>query len=371
MKRFQLLSAIMLCGCFQLLSAAGFSGKVNKTINWELRDSVLYITGIGAMPSYTTTSLARIPWTEDRIARAIARVEIGEGITEVGNYAFGCLTEVRDVRTESERYTNVSDNASIKYYKLRSVKLPSTLKKIGRNAFSKINIKAISLPEGLTEIGYGAFTNCDLRSVKLPSSLRKLGAETFTGCSNLQCVDVNDAAVGLGAGTFFDCDKLRVILHTSNLKSVEPSTFNATIFEQFPEAELLGMFRSDGLENYVRAYLSDSDFDSLTAERREAMRTHAIDEFYVQEAKNATVMFNLDDIALGGYDEEFGTVVLETVNHGSMLLNLTPEQYAAVAADWAAFREKLRPTFHPANGRVELQFVSLPIDGQTVIGSLL
>ncbi|MDE6144731.1 MAG: leucine-rich repeat domain-containing protein, partial [Muribaculaceae bacterium] len=135
--------------------------------------------------SYTTTSMARIPWTEDKIARAIVRIEIGEGITEVGNYAFGCLTEVRDTRTESERYTNESDNASIKYYKLRSIKLPSTLKKIGRNAFSKINIKAISLPEGLTEIGYGAFTNCDLRSIKLPSSLRKLGAETFTGCSNL------------------------------------------------------------------------------------------------------------------------------------------------------------------------------------------
>lgn len=374
MKKLKLLSVIMICGCLQMAGAATFSGKVNKNIVWELRDSVLYVSGTGAIPSYTTTSMARIPWTEDKIARAIVRIEIGEGITEVGNYAFGCLTEVRDTRTESERYTNESDNASIKYYKLRSIKLPSTLKKIGRNAFSKINIKAISLPEGLTEIGYGAFTNCDLRSIKLPSSLRKLGAETFTGCSNLQCVDINDAEIGLGAGVFFDCDKLRMILHTSNLKSVQPSTFNATIFAQFLEAELLDMFRTDGIEDYIATYMAGAASASngdLTDEETAEMRTRAIDEFYVKEAKNATVQFNLDDISLGVYDADAGTVTLESVNHGSMLFKLSPEQYEELQSGWVDYREKLRPTFHPANGRVKLQFITLALDGRTIVGSLL
>ena len=77
--------------CIFSAAAASRSGKVNKNISWELTDSVLYIRGEGAMPSYTPTSLSRIPWLDDQIACQIASIVIEEGITEVGNYAFGFL----------------------------------------------------------------------------------------------------------------------------------------------------------------------------------------------------------------------------------------------------------------------------------------
>lgn len=356
--------------CVLSLVASNPHGTVNKNIIWELRDSVLYVTGTGAIPSYTTTSRRSIPWSDPKIADQIARVEISEGITAIGDFAFGFISHDVDTQEELDKYRIVGDNSVDKHYKLRNISLPSTLKKIGRNAFSRINIKAIDFPEGLQEIGYGAFSNSDLRSVCLPAGLRKLGAEAFAGCDNLQCVDINGAAVGLGAGVFFDCNKLRMILHPTHVKSIAPSAFNATLFYQFPEAELLSMFRSDGLENYVASYLGGSNVaESASPEVVAARRQAAIDEFYVNEAKNATVMFNLDDIRLGTFNPDASTTILSAVNHGDILLSLTPGQYETLAADWARLREAIRPTFRPANGRVELQFVTVPVGEVEIIGS--
>ena len=277
-------------------TAESVSGKLNNRIAWELKDSTLYVRGTGAMPSYTPTSLQSIPWTEEKMAGLLARVVIEEGITEIGNYAFGYLGEV----TNSIHAKNFDLNStSIKYPNLRHVSLPSSLKRIGRNAFSKINIKAIDLPEGLVEIGFGAFSNTDLRAVTLPAGLKKLGGETFSGCPNLQAVDLNDAAIDLSAGLFFDCFKLRMILHTLRVKSIKPSTFNATIFAQFSPEELLDMFHTDGLENYLKINMEGQIPADATEETIANIRQMICDEFYVKEAKNATTMFNLDDLRPG------------------------------------------------------------------------
>lgn len=372
MSKLRFLILALFALCIPVIHAGNPHGKLNKNITWELRDSVLYITGTGAMPSYTTTSRRSIPWSDRRIAGQIARVEVGEGITSIGDFTFGFVSADVETQAELDKYKVVGDDVAGKEIKLRGISLPSTLKKIGRNAFSRINIKAIKLPEGLQEIGYSAFSNSDLYSVCLPAGLRKLGAEVFAGCTNLQCVDINGAAVKLGEGVFFDCEKLRMILHPSQVKSIAPSAFNATLFHQFSEEDLLGMFRSDGLENYVAAYLDDSDVRATSSpEVLAARRQAAIDEFYVKEAKNATVMFNLDDVRLGAFNPDASTAVLSSVNYGDILVSLSTEQYKALADEWPTRRAAIRPTFRPANGRVELAFVTIPIGGEELIGSRL
>lgn len=348
--------------------AQTLSGRLNKRIDWELRDSVLYISGSGAMPSYTPTSLQSIPWTDEKVARKIAKVVVGEGITEVGNYSFGYLSEV--VNSIHMKGFGIK-SASIKYPNLRYVSLPSSLQRIGRNAFSKTLLRSVELPEGLKEIGFGAFSNTDLRAVKLPSGLKNLGGEAFSGCNNLQAADLNYAAIGLSAGLFFDCDKLRMILHTGNVKSIKPSTFNATIFAQFPTEELLNMFHTDGIENYLKINMDGDIPEGATEEQVAAIRQMLTDEFYVKEAKNATVIFNLDEIFPGDYKPETGVQTLHSTLHGSFIMKLTPEQAKFLADNWSTLREEIKPTFRPSNGRVELQFISLKIKNESVIGSIL
>lgn len=341
------------------VAATSRSGKVNKNVSWELTDSVLYIRGEGPMPSYTPTSLSRIPWLDDEIAREITSIVIEEGITEVGNYAFGFLGEVKETRTEADRYSESAKIPTVKYYKVRSLSLPSSLQKIGKNAFSKLPITSVKLPDGLKEIGFGAFSDTDLLSAIIPGGLNKLGAEAFSGCDFMQAVDLNDAKIDLRAGTFFDCSKLRMILHPANVKSIQPSTFNATIFQQFSPEDLLSMFQTDGLANYILL--------KLNGQVSEESRLAVTDEFYVNEAKNATVIFNLDDFVLSPYDSTRGQATLHSTNHGRFLLTLTPEQYSSLQNNLTP--DTLKPSYHPSDGRVYLQFITVKLGPDTLIAA--
>ena len=58
--------------------------------------------------------------------------------------------------------------------------LPSTIEKIGKEAFKNTSLKSINLPEGLTSIGSGAFHGCrHLEKIKLPKSLISIGSAAF------------------------------------------------------------------------------------------------------------------------------------------------------------------------------------------------
>ena len=64
---------------------------------------------------------------------------------------------------------------------MEHVKLPSTLTKIGKRAFSYcIHLKEVILPEGLKEIEPYAFYNCEkLSTISLPSTLEEVGNRAF------------------------------------------------------------------------------------------------------------------------------------------------------------------------------------------------
>lgn len=350
------------------INAAAFThGQLSETITWELTDSVLRITGSGPMPSFDTSSTVSIPWAAGQLPSCISRIEIGEGITEVGAFTFSSVRlpkAVKAVKDSEEEYRQ-----TIPYCNLRSVSLPSTLKKIHRNAFTRLPITAIRLPEGLEEIGYGAFANTDLRGVKLPSTIKRLGNEAFAGCPSLQGVDMNSLHIGLPGGFLYDCEHLRMILHTQNLRGIKPSTFNATVFQQFPEEDLMEMFRSDGVENYLKTHLPDRKTYAGTDEQYQALRDGLIDEFYVKEAKNETFMFNVDTIVMDPYDSENGSTILHTTNSGDLLLQCTPEQYAQLRDDWENLRHKIRPTYFPSAGRVTLQFATVQIPPAKLIAA--
>lgn len=75
------------------------------------------------------------------------------------------------------------------YPNLRSVSLPSTLKKLGAHTFRNTGITQIKLPAGLESIGEHAFEESSLKSVDL-SGLRSvtLGTSCFESCKNLKSI---------------------------------------------------------------------------------------------------------------------------------------------------------------------------------------
>lgn len=76
---------------------------------------------------------------------------------------------------------------------LKSVKLPSSIKSIGRNALARAyNLKEIIIPEGVEVIGNFAFNLCfSLEKIYFPQSIKSLGLWSFTSTDNLKEVHIS------------------------------------------------------------------------------------------------------------------------------------------------------------------------------------
>ena len=128
--------------------------------------------------SHLTSSLGDDIFTD---CSALSEVTIGEGTTTLGDYMFYGLKN------------------------LKTIKLPSTLTYLGTHTFEGSGITEIDLSDmtGMTHMGSSksacstgsdsyVFADCkDLTTVKLPSSLTKIGAYAFYGCENLTDIDLS------------------------------------------------------------------------------------------------------------------------------------------------------------------------------------
>ena len=76
----------------------------------------------------------------------------------------------------------LGDNTFKDYTKLVSVKLPSSLTKIGKEAFTSTGLKTIEIPEKVTSIGEDAFAYCNnLRTVVIGKAVNTLSKGVFYG----------------------------------------------------------------------------------------------------------------------------------------------------------------------------------------------
>ena len=133
------------------------SGTVDGDVIWSYDPdtTTLTISGNGAMPDYNSVNVKKTGW----YPKAFTRVVIGEGVTNVGSYAF----YQHETLTEVELGDSVKKIGNGAFYgckvKLTKVTLPSGLQTIDINAFNGVTFDTIELPEGLTKIGSNVFAS--------------------------------------------------------------------------------------------------------------------------------------------------------------------------------------------------------------------
>ena len=98
---------------------------------------------------------------------AVQKVEIGEGVTSIGSYAFSNC------------------------YSLASITIPEGVTSIDSHAFSDCySLASITIPENVTSIGSYAFSNCyPLASVVIPESVKSIGYTAFGSCYGVRYYD--------------------------------------------------------------------------------------------------------------------------------------------------------------------------------------
>ena len=84
------------------------------------------------------------------------------------------------------------DNLSFHSFTKLSLKVPGTVKKIGKRAFASVLFKSAVIEDGVEEIDDEAFDNCTyMLEVTIPASVKRIGARAFRKCIALERVTIH------------------------------------------------------------------------------------------------------------------------------------------------------------------------------------
>ena len=109
---------------------------------------------------------------------AVEKVTLPEGITEIPAAMFNQAT------------------------KLNEVNIPSSVTKIGINAFAGSGLSTLTVPSTVTEIGYGAFRDmANLTTVTIECDNVDIPVYAFRACANLETVIIKGENVTFGGGS--------------------------------------------------------------------------------------------------------------------------------------------------------------------------
>ena len=126
-----------------------------------------------------------------------------------------------------EGVTIIPDRCFSECKSLVNITLPSTIKKIGKNAFYYCSsLISIDIPEGVTIIPKNCFYGCSsLESVTLPSTIKQIEEHAFYGCSSLISIDIPEGVSILPDWCFGECSRLGSITLPTTIKKIEKCVF--------------------------------------------------------------------------------------------------------------------------------------------------
>ena len=291
------------------------SGTCGNRLTWELScDSVLTISGTGAMTSYSSDTI--VPWSSYRTS--IASVVVGEGITRIANYSFQACENLRSVTLPTSvteiRYfsfcgctslisieipnsvTIIRSNAFWDCDALTSIAIPYSVTNIqdqafrGCNSLNSINVDSenpnytsvdgvlfnkeateliqypagknntsYSIPNSVTSIGKYAFYDCNnLTSVEIPNSVTLIGWGAFCGCDGLTSVTIPNSVTSIGDYAFSYCNSLTTVTLPDSITSISMALFEYS-------NRLTSVIIPDGVTSIgYQAFLACSGLTSIT-----------------------------------------------------------------------------------------------------------
>ncbi|MBR9937643.1 leucine-rich repeat protein [Oscillospiraceae bacterium Marseille-Q3528] len=130
--------------------------------------------------------------------------------------------------TIPEGVEQIGDSAFWGCKNLEKVNFPSSLVKIDNSAFMSCDqLNDVILPDNITEIGESAFSGCrNLENIKFPSALKGINSQLLASCNSLKAVVIPDGVNTIGNRAFRDCASLESITLPDSLKTVDYLAFN-------------------------------------------------------------------------------------------------------------------------------------------------
>ncbi len=114
---------------------------------------------------------------------------------------------------KSYSVTEIGDNAFKNNKKIKTVTIGSSVKTIGKSAFSGCTaLTSVKSGSKVTEIKASAFSGCKkLKSITLASGLKTIGSSAFTNCKALTKVTIGSKVNSIGSKAFKGCSALKSV----------------------------------------------------------------------------------------------------------------------------------------------------------------
>lgn len=163
-----------------------------------------------------------LDWDSERCFDKYKKVYVPKSLDEQ-KLPFGGHSRVESIEFE-EGYTTIPRGCLAHCNKLREVKLPSTLKKIGENAFyHDTSLAHIDLPAGLETIEGNAFEYTGLVEVTVPETVTHIGNYAFSRNENLIKAVLPKKVLEVGYAIFENCSKLEYCENFEQLLGIDRS----------------------------------------------------------------------------------------------------------------------------------------------------
>ena len=199
-------------------SVPATSGQCGDDLYWSFDEATgtLTITGTGDMWNGTSS-----PWNLPNGLSEITSVSLPEGLTSIGDWAFGYCQSLTSVTIPA----GVTYVGSFSFYEctaLTEVTIPEGVSAIGSCAFTSCEeLRRVSLPDSLNLIGDHAFEFCTaLTEVTVPTGVAEIPEECFSGCSALTDVFLQDGVSAIGKMAFSYCENLTTLELSADLESI-------------------------------------------------------------------------------------------------------------------------------------------------------
>lgn len=179
----------------------------------------------------------------------IPQVLDGYTVTAISPHAFAD-SEIKSIRLP-DTITKIGRNAFSGCTKLQSINIPSGVSVIEDYTFENcLELKEILLPEGITKINQSAFNDCEnLLEVVIPSTVQVIGIGAFGGCIRLNNLVISDGVLKIDSDAFVMCHSLTEVYIPASVKDITTNPFSYCVSLQkiFVDENNLGYSSIDGV----------------------------------------------------------------------------------------------------------------------------
>ena len=131
--------------------------------------------------------------------------------------------------------------------------IPNGVERIEDEAFSCCAVEKIYIPDSVTSVGSNLFENAtSLKSVRLPSGLKKLSPYMFAGCSSLEQIEMPFEIESFEEGLFAGCSSLKEIPFRAGIKELPNYVFSGC-------SQLRSLILPDTIEKICEGSVSDCE----------------------------------------------------------------------------------------------------------------